>query len=294
MSAVTDNPSGKLTIAFFKCDSLQKESIEKHGEYQDVIHNLFEPLLPKHLTLETLTYDVLEKREYPKDEELEKIDAIVISGSFEDEAHSDTRWILKLAGFLIKIYDEYPRIRILGICFGLQVIARAFGPSQIRKNPNGWEVGSTRMDLTEIGKSIIWGEDKKSAKEPENLKDYVTMQQIHSDIVSEVPSDFHLLGKSQICPVQGIVAYHPEDHRPPAFTHSHHHTLPSEPWCNVHIIAFQGHPEWHEDILIPFIDNYEKKGTFDSEFAEKAREQSKKEHDGERIGRVLLRVLGVA
>nr|XP_019013156.1 uncharacterized protein I206_02653 [Kwoniella pini CBS 10737]OCF51937.1 hypothetical protein I206_02653 [Kwoniella pini CBS 10737] len=275
MPSVTDKPSGKLTIAFFKCDSLTKESIEEHGEYQDVIHNLFEPLLPKHLSLETLTYDVLEKREYPKDEELEKIDAIVISGSFEDEAHSDTRWILKLAGYLIKIYDEYPRIRILGICFGLQVIARAFGPSQIKENSKGWEVGSTRMNLTDIGKSIY-------------------MQQIHSDIVTEVPSDFELLGTSEKCPVQGIVAFYPKDKNPPAFTHSHHHTLPSEPWCNIHIIAFQGHPEWHEGIIIPFINNYERKGTFDKDFAEEARGYTKEHHDGERIGKVLLRILGVA
>lgn len=27
-------PSGKLSLAFFKCDSLEKESIEQHGEYQ--------------------------------------------------------------------------------------------------------------------------------------------------------------------------------------------------------------------------------------------------------------------
>ncbi|WRT66790.1 uncharacterized protein IL334_003753 [Kwoniella shivajii] len=293
MSAGKTAPSGKLTLAFFKCDTLEKESIEEHGEYQDVLHNLFEPLLPDHLTLETLTYDVLDKREYPKDEQLENIDAIIISGSFEDDAHADTRWILKLAGFLIKIYDEYPRIRILGICFGLQVIARAFGPAQIEKNPKGWEVGSTKMELTDIGKSLIGGENEEDAKRPSKLRDHVTMQQIHSDIVTEVPEDFHLLGASELCPVQGIVSLY-EDNKPPAFTHSHAHTLPSEPWCNVHIIAFQGHPEWHEDILVPFIDNYEKEGTFDADFAEKARAQSRQPHDGERIGRVLLRVLGVA
>jgi GMP synthase-like glutamine amidotransferase len=34
--------------------------------------------------------------------------------------------------------DEYPKTRIVGICFGLQVIARAFGPSTIKENPKGW------------------------------------------------------------------------------------------------------------------------------------------------------------
>jgi hypothetical protein len=96
--------TSKLTLAFFKCDSLSKQSIEKHGEYQDVLHSLFEPLLPPHLNLEVLTYDVLGERKYPTEKELEGIDAIVISGSFEDEAHADSMWILKLAGYLIKVF----------------------------------------------------------------------------------------------------------------------------------------------------------------------------------------------
>lgn len=72
------------------------------------------------------------------EKELEDIDAIVISGSFEDDAHTDTTWILRLAGFLIMVKDNYPRIRIIGICFGLQIIARAFGPAKIVKNEKGW------------------------------------------------------------------------------------------------------------------------------------------------------------
>jgi GMP synthase-like glutamine amidotransferase len=151
------SPSGKVTIVFLKCDKVPEEAIEAHGEYQDILHNLFEPIMPqdRKLELETLSYDVLHKREYPKEDVLERADAVIVSGSFEDEAHADTMWILKLAGFLIKLHvsrdyaeggeevlnsvqDEYPKTRIIGICFGLQVIARAFGPSTIKENPKGW------------------------------------------------------------------------------------------------------------------------------------------------------------
>ena len=97
-------PSGRITIAFLQCDRLADAAIEKHGNYSEVIHNLFEPLVPKHLRLETRCYDVLNKREYPRDEELDEIDAIIISGSFEDDAHTDATWILRLAGYLIKIH----------------------------------------------------------------------------------------------------------------------------------------------------------------------------------------------
>jgi GMP synthase-like glutamine amidotransferase len=36
------------------------------------------------------------------------------------DACDDTPWIMKLAGFLLMLADDYPRIRIVGICFGHQ------------------------------------------------------------------------------------------------------------------------------------------------------------------------------
>ena len=55
-----------------------------------------------------------------------------------------------------------------------------------------------------------------------------------------------------------------------------------------------GHPEWHEDIIVPLVDNYERDGTFTSEFAEGARERARSPHDGIRVGSIILRILGVA
>ncbi|KAJ9127016.1 hypothetical protein QFC24_001247 [Naganishia onofrii] len=324
-SKTNSKPSGQVTIAFLKCDKVPEEAKEAHGEYQDVLHNLFEPLIPEDskLELETLSYDVVHKREYPKDDVLARTDAIVVSGSFEDEAHADTMWILKLAGFLIKVHDEYPKTRIVGICFGLQVIARAFGPSTIKENPKGWEVGSTRVDLTETGRKLIWGEgDIDLEDKATGLPDHVMMQQIHSDCVFDVPPSFHLIGSSEKTPVQGIVHFYPdpdpeeeekakagsktpeeqeeaessekkeagkkiETGEAPEFTHSHDHELPKGLWRKVHIIAFQ-------DILIPLIDNYEKDGTYSKDFAEEARKNAKAHHDGKQVGKILLRVLGVA
>lgn len=172
MSSLPTQPDQKsegsqvLTIAFLKCDKIPIGARIEHGSYEgeletfllsflssprsssspspslppppDVLHNLLEPLLPPHLDLETLTYEVVHKRSYPTEAELSRIDAIVISGSFEEDADVDAQWILRLAGFLIRVKDDLPRIRIVGICFGLQVIARAFGPKGITQNPKGW------------------------------------------------------------------------------------------------------------------------------------------------------------
>lgn len=87
-------PSNKLVVGFLKCDKIPHESRKKHGTYEEVLHNLFEPMLPSRLTLETRTFDAV-KRELPSEKELDELDALVISGSFEDDAHGDEQWVLR-------------------------------------------------------------------------------------------------------------------------------------------------------------------------------------------------------
>lgn len=53
-----------------------------------------EPALPERMTLEVLTFDAVQKH-LPTEKQLEFIDALVISGSFEDDAHEDKQWILR-------------------------------------------------------------------------------------------------------------------------------------------------------------------------------------------------------
>jgi hypothetical protein len=233
-------PSQELTIAFFKADKIPQESKEEMGSYEgqpltlpfllvqfslsqdplpscstllysppspslmtDVVHNLFEPMLPEHLTLKILPYDVVNARAYPTEAELANIDAIVISGSFEDEAHEDTVMILRLAGFLIGIRDKsvplrplcrpfplgavplvdsetqrwsadlswincsipfpsWPRIRIIGICFGLQILARAFGPAKITENDKGWSVSTFSFPLPYSSLALLAASDQEA------------------------------------------------------------------------------------------------------------------------------------
>jgi GMP synthase-like glutamine amidotransferase len=71
-----------------------------------------------------------------------------------DDAHEDKPWILTLAKFIHHIHDAYPRIRIIGICFGHQIIARAFG-ARVVPNPAGWEIGATQLDLTPHGQRLL-------------------------------------------------------------------------------------------------------------------------------------------
>lgn len=50
------------------------------------------------------------------------------------------------------------RVRILGICFGHQIVGRALG-TKVGPNDQGWEISVCDMDLTNKGKELF-GQDK--------------------------------------------------------------------------------------------------------------------------------------
>lgn len=67
--------------------------IKSKGTYRDVIHGLFSPMLDDTaLELDTKMFDAV-KRELPREKDIENADAVIISGSFEDDAHEDKQVI---------------------------------------------------------------------------------------------------------------------------------------------------------------------------------------------------------
>ncbi|KAG0895892.1 hypothetical protein G6F34_007840 [Rhizopus arrhizus] len=93
-------------------------------------------------------FDVVEAQEYPslKDIGNRTYDAIVLTGS-KYNAHDNTPWIVKLVDFLKTMRVEYNQsVRLVGICFGHQIILRSSGGTTGR-NEKGWEVSSGLMLL---------------------------------------------------------------------------------------------------------------------------------------------------
>lgn len=66
-------------------------------------------------------------------------------------------WINTLVQFTQRVYAQ-DRVRLIGICFGHQIIARALG-APVGRSDIGWEIAVCDIDLTEKGKELF-GKEK--------------------------------------------------------------------------------------------------------------------------------------
>lgn len=71
-------------------------------------------------------------------------------------AYEDIPWINRLVDFTSQIPGKYPHLKLIGICYGHQIIARAFG-GKVEKNTKGWELGVRTVELTQLGKKLLKG-----------------------------------------------------------------------------------------------------------------------------------------
>lgn len=77
----------------------------------------------------------------------------VISSSIEKNAFDNDPWILKLVEFTKTVLAQN-RVRLIGVCFGHQIIGRALD-SKVGRGDKGWEISVTPMTLTSKGREIF-------------------------------------------------------------------------------------------------------------------------------------------
>lgn len=94
-------------------------------------------------------YDPIIAQQHPDPAEY---DLIVLSGGTADPMGHDP-WVLKLQKYLRKTVSEYPKQKLVGICWGHQTISVTFGG--VVENMPGPELGVTQIDLTSEGKKMF-------------------------------------------------------------------------------------------------------------------------------------------
>jgi GMP synthase-like glutamine amidotransferase len=132
--------TSSLHLALLICDTPAPKVVENYGAYDKLFRIVFDRARPADVDITWSDFDVVTRQEYPSldDIQAKKFDGIVITGSARG-AYEDEEWIHKLIDFVKQVREKAPETRIVGICFGHQIIAIASGGA-CKSNPSGWEV----------------------------------------------------------------------------------------------------------------------------------------------------------
>nr|POE71963.1 putative glutamine amidotransferase-like protein c13c5.04 [Quercus suber] len=248
--------SAPLRVAVLEADTPVGRTKEKYGGYG----NLFKELLEKGVArvrqedgaqevpeLEVTKFDVVDTEVYP---DLDTVDAVLISGSKWNSFDNDP-WILRLVAFTERVLAQ-ERVRLIGVCFGHQIIGRAMKTKVDRSN-RGWEISVVPVTLTAKGKELFRREDLR-------------IHQMHRDIVYAYPLGVEALGHTDRCEVQGM-------------------------YQRARLISVQGHPEFSAPIVQELLERRHEQGILDDAMFQDGMSRVENEHDGVAISAAFIRFL---
>ncbi|KAF8971972.1 hypothetical protein BGZ46_010193 [Entomortierella lignicola] len=244
-----------IRVALLVCGTPIPPVAESFGEYPAVFRNLLQrglEELKRQGSVDQDTEVVLEGFDVREDKYPDNIndwDAIMISGSASN-AYDDLPWINKLVEYVQNFPRSNESPKIIGICFGHQIIGRAFS-ARVSKSTRGWELGWTLTQLTEAGQSF-WRDAT------------MRIQELHQDVVYDIPKGFTLLASTAHTTNQSMIS---NDNR---------------------IVTLQGHPEFTSAIMREFIKFRTANGTFTKELSESSMAVVDNPIDSEKVAARLL------
>lgn len=189
-----------MRLAILQCDEVLEEFQPRFGTYPGMISRMFEGCG------ETVFLDTFDCRSSHLPENLDAYDGYITTGS-KASVYDDDPWIQELIEFVRRL--DRQRKKLIGICFGHQVIAAAAG-SMVEKSDKGWGIGVSKN-------RVITVPDWMSVSQAE-----LHMIVSHQDQVTSLPTAAQVIAESDFCP--NFVVQ----------------------WSN-HFLSIQGHPEWNRD-----------------------------------------------
>lgn len=66
---------------------------------------------------------------------------------------------MRLVAFIREILDQ-KKVKVIGVCYGHQIVGRALGAKVARSEGGAWEVSVCQVDQTAKGKEIFGGKDE--------------------------------------------------------------------------------------------------------------------------------------
>ncbi len=169
-----------------------KEIAVKHGKYEDMFIGLFANF---DNSIEWKSYSI-HQDEFPAS--ATECDAWLITGS-KHGVYEDFAWIGKLEEFIRDIV--LAKKKLIGICFGHQIIAQAMG-GKVVKSDKGFGIGGQGYTL-DLPPELINLAPQKLTK-----KTNIRVNAMHGDQVVKMPKTAQLIASSDFCELAGF--YYPE------------------------------------------------------------------------------------
>lgn len=236
-----------LRIAIIECDVPMPLLVEEFGTYTKYFQTLLCSSVDaaRASALDFITYEAYLNAPLPKsEEELRGFDGLIFTGS-KFTSYDDDQWILATLD-LIRL--AYGKIKMVGICFGHQLIARALG-GEVAANPKGWEIAVT--STTTFACELL-----------PSLK-ALRLQQMHRDIVTKVPPGAQVVGSNDICRVQAM--YEPGKY-----------------------FSVQGHPEFNERTVEVVLRNRIERGIVPPDYGKDALARAGLDTDASVVGAAVV------
>lgn len=237
-------PNFKLGLLL--CDHVPDELAPSFQDYPEMFAKAFTSV---NANIEWQIFDIT-KEELPTSANI--CDGYLISGS-RHSANDNARWINSLMLFSKEVHEA--KIPIVGLCFGLQILAKALR-GKVEKAQQGWGIGHKRYRVTAHETNLLLEADSK-----------ITVPVCHQDQITRIPD--------------GSIRVASNDHCENFILFFGNHTL-----------GIQGHPEFESRYINALIE-YKKNDLTDNEYISAKRSKACPE-DSKILRKVILDfVLGV-
>lgn len=206
-----------MDVGILICGKTYGNIGEKFGDYGKIYKDFL--LLSERCKNFRFKYYNCYDGEFPNKDDIEVCHFFMLTGSAYS-SYENLEWIHQLKD-LVRTLDKIKK-KMVGICFGHQIIAEALG-CKVIPHPKGWEVSVCPLELNNESEVLF-------QKKTEYIK-RLYIYQMHKDIVKSInkESGLKIFCHNKHCKNQGFIK-------------------------EKHILTFQGHPEYCSEIIKVFLN----------------------------------------
>ena len=232
-------------LGILEADELYSDLIDDYRSYGWMFRQYFDALSAR---LDYRHYHICQG-EWPQS--LDECDAWLITGS-KSGVYDQEPWILQLQDWIRMAFEQ--RQRLLGVCFGHQILAHSLG-GFAGPSPKGWGIG---VHTTAIEHRPLWLNDEQQ---------HIRLLYSHRDQVERLPRGARRLAGSDFCPNAAF-------------------------FIGDQVLGLQGHPEFSRDYLQRLLPR--RADSIGTEKLQRSFEGLHQATDEERIGHWLLSFIDLA